>query len=79
MENWAGLVGAVLGFGIGWFEYRVVSSVVIGALRRTNRSGTAAENEDYERRIRLLQACLLVLMVGGTPILGYLIGQAVLG
>jgi hypothetical protein len=48
-------------------------------LRRTNPSKTQAEHDDYERRIRLLQAILLVLMVGGMPVLGYVIGRALFG
>jgi biotin transporter BioY len=75
----AGLVGAVAGFVFGWVEYKVLSSVVIMALRRTDRSQTEAERADYARRIRLLQAIMLVLLVGGTPVLGYWIGRTAFG
>ena len=44
--NMAGLIGAVIGFALGLLEYRLMSAVVIGALRRTDRSQTAAEKVD---------------------------------
>ncbi len=80
MENSVpGLVGAGIGFVVGWVQYRLMSSVVVAGLRRTNRSQTQAEHDDYERRIRLLQAILLVMMMLGLPILGYVIGRAAFG
>lgn len=75
----AGLIGALIGLVLGIVEYRIVSAVVIGALRRTERSTTQAERDDYERRIRLLKAALVVLMIGGTPVLGYVIGRTLFG
>lgn len=79
MGEWAGPIGAVIGFVIGLVEYKLVSGVVVAGLRRTNRSKTEAEYEDYERRIRLLQAILLVLTLLGLPILGYVIGRTLFG
>ena len=77
--DYAGLIGAVLGFALGMVEYQVASRIVIGGLRRTDRSKTPAEREDFERRIRLLRAAMVVLMIGGMPILGYVIGRTVFG
>jgi len=79
MAGQAGLIGAVIGFVIGLIEYRLVTGVVVGALRRTDSSRTPAEKEDYERRIRLLKAAVLVVSVGGLPIVGYVIGRTVFG
>ena len=79
MEYWAGPLGALIGFVLGWLEYKLIGGTVTAALRRTNPSKTQAEHDDYERRIRLLQAILLVLMVGGMPVLGYVIGRALFG
>jgi hypothetical protein len=69
----------VVGFALGLLEYRIISGVVVSALRRTDRSETEAEHEDYERRIRLLKAVLAVMMIGGMPIAGYFIGRALSG
>ena len=77
--RWAGLLGALIGFGLGLLEYWLISAVVIGALRRTDRSVTSAEKDDYERRIRILRAVLVVMTIGVTPILGFVIGRALFG
>lgn len=79
MAGQAGLIGALIGFVVGLIEYRLVTGVVVAALRRTDSSQTEAEKDDYERRIRLLKAAVLVVSVGGLPIVGYLIGRALFG
>ena len=77
--SWAGPLGALIGFGLGLLEYRLMSAVVIGALRRTDRSETDAEKDDYERRIRILRAVLVVMTIGLMPVLGFVIGRTVFG
>jgi hypothetical protein len=77
--NWAGPLGALIGLGLGLLEYRLISAVVIGALRRTDRSATEAERMDYERRIRILRWALMAMTVGFMPILGFVIGRALSG
>ena len=77
--SWAGPLGAVIGFGLGLLEYRLMSAVVIGALRRTDRSETEAEKDDYERRIRILRAVLVMMTIGLMPVLGFVIGRTLFG
>ena len=77
--SWAGPLGALIGFGLGLLEYRLMSAVVIGALRRTDRSQTQAEKDDYERRIRILRRALMVMTIGFMPVLGFVIGRALFG
>lgn len=77
--SWFGLLGALIGFGLGLLEYRLMSTVVTGALRRTDRSVTPAEKDDYERRIRILRWALMTITIGLMPILGFAIGRAVSG
>ena len=77
--NMAGWFGALIGFGLGLLEYRLISAVVIGALRRTDRSETQAEKDDYGRRIRILRAALVVMTIGLMPILGFVIGRTLSG
>ena len=79
MAGQAGLIGALIGFVVGLIEYRLVTGLVVGALRRTDSSTTQAEKDDYERRIRLLKAAVLVVSVGGLPIVGYLVGRTLFG
>lgn len=75
----AGLLGAVIGFALGLLEYRLMLAVVIGALRRTDRSETQAEKDDYERRIRILRVVLVVMTIGLMPVLGFVIGRTLFG
>lgn len=75
----AGLVGALIGFALGLLEYRVMSGVVVAALRRTDRSQNDEERADYARRIRILQAVLLLMTVGAMPVVGFFIGRALFG
>lgn len=75
----AGLVGAAAGLILGWVDYKVVGGIVERALRRTDKSTTAEEKSDYERRIRLFRIVFLVGTVGVFPILGYLLGRALFG
>jgi hypothetical protein len=72
-------LGAAIGFGLGLLEYRLMSAVVIGALRRTDRSVTEAEKADYERRIGILRWALRAITIGLMPILGFAIGRALSG
>lgn len=75
----SGLLGALIGLGLGLLEYRLMAAVVIGALRRTDRSATQAEKDDYERRIAILRWVLRAITIGLMPILGFVIGRAVSG
>ena len=75
----AGLAGAGIGLVLGWIDYKVVGGIVERALRRTDRSATADEKTDYERRIRLFRIVFFVGTVGVFPILGYLLGQMLFG
>jgi hypothetical protein len=77
--SWAGPIGGLIGLVVGLVEYRIVSALVIGGLRRTDQSKTQGERDDYERRIAYVRAALVVLMIGVTPVLGYVIGQTVFG
>ncbi|KQU50896.1 hypothetical protein ASG72_13790 [Bosea sp. Leaf344] len=75
----AGLVGALIGFALGLLEYRVISGAVVAALRRTDRSQSDEERADYARRIRILQAVLLLMTVGAMPVVGFFVGRALFG
>ncbi|HEX5868723.1 MAG TPA: hypothetical protein VFY72_13565 [Beijerinckiaceae bacterium] len=75
----AGAIGAVVGLILGWLDYKVVGGWVARKLKETDRSETAAEKADYQRRIVLFQRWFLLSTVGAIPIVGYLLGQAVAG
>ena len=75
----AGAIGAVVGLILGWLDYKVVGGWVARKLKETDRSETAAEKADYQRRIVLFQRWFLLSTVGAFPIVGYLLGRAVAG
>ncbi len=75
----AGMIGALVGLIIGWVDYKVVGGFVERKLRDTDRSQTATEKADYERRIELFRRFFLLSTVGVFSIVGYLLGQAIAG
>jgi hypothetical protein len=75
----AGIVGALVGLIAGWLDYRIVGGWVERKLRETDRSKTAAEKADYERRIGLFRRFFLIATVGAFPIVGYLLGRMIAG
>ena len=75
----AGLIGALAGLIVGWVEYRIVGGIVERKLRDTDRSQSAAERADYERRIGLFRKFFLISTVGLFPIVGYLLGRTIIG
>ena len=72
----AGVLGGVLGMGVGWLEYKIVAGAVEQKLRDTDRSRTAAERADHERRIVALRRTLLVFILGTSLVVGYLLARA---
>ena len=75
----AGAIGAGIGLILGWLDYQVVGGWVTRKLKETDRSETAAEKADYERRIVWFQRWFLLATVGAFPIVGYFLGRAVAG
>ncbi len=75
----AGLIGAAVGLAVGYVDYRVVSGVVVGRLRKLDRSQSPDDKATFERKIRILRVVLLVLTVGAFPVIGYLLGVTVAG
>jgi hypothetical protein len=75
----AGLIGAVLGLVVGWLDYRLVGGWVIRKLRETDRSVTAAEKADYERRIGWFRRLWFLATVLPFPFIGYWLGRTIAG
>jgi hypothetical protein len=72
------LAGALIGLGLGWLDYRILSGVVEGKLRKLDRS-SPEEQPAFERKIRLMRAIFFVMTVGAFPVVGYLLGQTIAG
>ncbi len=75
----ASVIGALVGLVVGWVEYRIVGGVVEKKLRDTDRSQTATEKADYERRIGLFRRIFLTLNVTMFPVVGYFLGRMIEG
>ncbi|WP_293861766.1 hypothetical protein [uncultured Alsobacter sp.] len=75
----AGLIGALVGLALGYVDYKVVGGVVEGKLRKLDRSSSAAEKEEFERKIRILRVVLFAVTMLAFPVIGYLFGSVVAG
>jgi hypothetical protein len=75
----AGLIGVVLGLVVGWLDYRLVGEWVVRKLRETDRSITAAEKADYERRIGWFRRLWFMATVLPFPFIGYWLGRTIAG
>ena len=75
----AGIVGALIGAGIGYLDYRIVVGVVEGKLRKLDRSETVAERDVFEGKIRILRLVVLAMTVGAFPIIGFWVGASLGG
>jgi len=74
-----GLIGAALGLVIGWIDYRIVVVMIVGRLRKLDKSTTPAELADFEKRITILRWVLFIATVGAFPVVGYLLGVTLIG
>ena len=75
----AGAIGALVGLIAGWVDYKVIGGWIEKKLRDTDRSQTAAEKADYERRIKWFRRLFLISTVGVFPIVGYVLGRKIAG
>ena len=75
----AGLIGALLGLVMGWVDYKIAGGIIERKLRDTDRSETALEKADYERRIQWFRKLLLISTVGVFPVVGYIFGRMIAG
>jgi hypothetical protein len=74
-----GLVGAVVGTAVAAVNYFAVIGFVEKSLRSHDRSQTAEERAEFERKIAVMRRTVLaldILFFGG---LGYWIGEALSG
>ncbi len=75
----ASLIGAALGALVGWIDHRIVGEIVERKLRETDRSSTAAEKADYERRIRWFRRLFFLAAVGFFTAVGYILVRMIGG
>ena len=72
------LIGALVGLGLGWLDYRILSGVVEGKLRKLDRS-EGEELARFETKIRLMKAIFFVMTVVVFPVVGFFLGNTIAG
>ena len=72
------LIGALVGLGLGWLDYRILSGVVEGKLRKLDRS-EGEERASFETKIRLMKAIFFVMTVVAFPVVGFFRGNTIAG
>jgi hypothetical protein len=75
----AGWIGAIVGLILGWADFKLVGGWVERRLRETDRSTTAAEKADYERRIGWFRRIWFTATVVAFPFAGYWLGRTIAG
>ena len=74
-----GLIGAAMGLLLGLINYGVVVAFVEKRLRSLDRSASAAEKAEFERRVTLMRRIILVVDVVALGGVGYLFGRTLGG
>jgi hypothetical protein len=75
----AGLVGAAVALVLGLINYRLIVTVVETRLRALDRSETAVERAEFERKALLLRRIVLWTDIIVFPFVGYFVGRSIAG
>jgi hypothetical protein len=75
----AGLLGAMIGTAIGVVNYAVVVGFVEGRLRALDKSQTAEEREEFERKISAMRKIVLAIDIFAFGGIGYWFGKTIAG
>ncbi|MCW2309299.1 hypothetical protein [Rhodobium gokarnense] len=75
----AGLVGALVGLGVGWLDWRMLSGIL--RARHVQKSMAMPKDEAgrAEKRLNGILAAIFVLCFIGIPLVGYWTGVAIGG
>jgi hypothetical protein len=74
-----GLIGAFVGTVLGVINYAVIVGFVESRLRALDKSETAAEREEFERKISLMRRIILGLDIFVFAGVGYVFGKTIGG
>ncbi len=75
----AGLLGAFAGLVIGLLNYAAIISIAERRLRALDRSSSAAERAEFERKIVMMRKVILAIDVVTFPLVGYWFGRTIGG
>lgn len=79
MVSAAGVVGAAIGFYIGWIDYRLGCGFLRSWADKTNKDAASPMVVWLLRNGALLEKLLLVVTLLGFPAIGYLAGASLAG
>jgi hypothetical protein len=74
-----GLLGAFVGTVLGVINYAVIVGFVESRLRALDKSETAAEREEFERKISIMRRTILGLDIFVFVGVGYVVGKTLGG
>jgi hypothetical protein len=74
-----GALGALIGLGIGLFNYRVIVAIIEARLRAVDRSETSEERRVFESKLVLLRRFILVFEVVVLTAGGFFVGLVIGG
>ena len=74
-----GFIGAFVGVVIGVINYGAVIAMVEARVRKSDRSHTAAEREEFDRKLSLLRRLVLGIDIVAFGAVGYWFGRTVGG
>ena len=75
----SGLIGAVVGTVLGVINYAVIVGFVEARLRALDKSQTAAEREEFERKISVMRRLVLGIDIVVLASIGYWFGTTLGG
>ena len=67
-------IGALIGFVLGYIDYKIVVGVVQMRLKRVHADDVAADLAPFERKLKVLRVVILIMTLGAFPVIGYLTG-----
>jgi hypothetical protein len=75
----AGLLGAVVGTALGAINYAVIVGFVEARLRALDKSQTAEERAEFERKLSMMRRLVLGIDIAVLASIGYWFGQTLGG
>jgi len=74
-----GLIGALVGTVVGVINYAVIVGFVESRLRALDKSNTAADREEFERKVSLMRRIILGIDIFVFAGVGYVFGKTIGG
>lgn len=67
-------IGALIGFVLGYIDYKIVVGVVQMRLKRVHEDDVSSDLASFERKLKVLRVVIVVMTLGAFPVIGFLTG-----